>query len=97
MDLLAIAQHPLTAIGVAGFVILQIYQLARWAETQADVTWWGPSVEEAAAVYLRATGKEIGRLEAADIDQIAAAAGCRAEIAVVCLRDLQRRRRTAYR
>ena len=36
---------------MAGFVILQIYQLARWAETQADVTWWGPSVEEAAAVY----------------------------------------------
>lgn len=97
MDLLMIVQHPLTAIGVAGFIILQIYQLARWAETQADMAWWRTAVEEAAAVYLRATGKEISRLEAVDIDQIAAAAGCRAEIAAVCLRDLQRRRRTAFR
>jgi hypothetical protein len=91
MDLATILHHPLTAIGVAGFVVLQVYQLARWAETQADMAWWRGSVEEAAVVYLRATGKEIGRLERMDIDQIAAAAGCRADVAETCLRDLRRR------
>jgi hypothetical protein len=92
-----IMQHPLTAIGVAGFIVLQIYQLSRWAEMQADLVWWRTPVEEAAIVYLRATGKELARLEAIDINQIAAAAGCRNEVAEACLRDLQRRRRLLAR
>lgn len=88
---IAIVQHPLTAIGVAGFIILQVYQLSRWAEIQADMVWWRKPVEEAAAVYLRATGKDLTRLEALDVDQIAAAAGCRNDVAELCLRDLRRR------
>jgi hypothetical protein len=92
MDLLpTILQHPLTAIGVAGFVVLQVYQIARWAEVQADIVWWRTPVEEAAVVYLRATGKDPNRLEPMDVDQIAAAAGCRTDIAELCLRDLRRR------
>lgn len=95
MDLVpVILQHPLTAIGVAGFIVLQVFQLSRWAETQADMAWWRSSVEDAAAVYVRATGKEIAHLERMDIDQIAAAAGCRTDVAEVCLRDLARRHRT---
>lgn len=88
----AMLQHPLTAIGVAGFVVLQVYQFSRWIERQADIAWWQISVEQAAAVYLRATGKKLERLEAMDIDQIAAAAGCRNEVAEACLNDLRRRK-----
>ncbi|MCC6627513.1 MAG: hypothetical protein IT340_08945 [Chloroflexi bacterium] len=91
MDIVAIVQHPLTAIGVAGFFVLQVYQLSRWTERQADLAWWGTAIEDAAGVYLRATGKSLGGLEHADIDQIAAAVGCRADIARWCLRDLARR------
>jgi hypothetical protein len=94
MDLVTtIVQHPLTAFGVAGFIVLQVYQLARWAEMQADLAWWRSPVEEAASVYLRATGKDLTRLGPIDIDQIAAAAGCRDDVAEACLRDLQRRDR----
>jgi hypothetical protein len=94
METLAtIMQHPLAAIGVAGFIVLQVYQLSRWAEMQADLAWWRSPVEEAAAVYLRATGKDVTRLGPHDIDQIAAAAGCRDEVAAACLRDLRRRNR----
>jgi hypothetical protein len=98
MDLLpAIFQNPLTAFGVAGFLILQLVHLSRWAEHHADMVWWRGPVEDAAAVYLRATGKNAAHLEAMDIDQIAAAAGCRTEVAERCLRDLYRHRATASR
>ena len=94
MDALAsIVQHPLTAVGVAGFIVLQVYQLTRWAERQADVAWWRTPVEESAAVYLRATGKDLTHLDPADIAQIAAAAGCRDDVAEACLRDLRRHNR----
>lgn len=92
MDVLTtLVQHPLIAIGAAGFIVLQIFQLSRWAESQADMAWWRNSVEEAANVYLRATGKEIARLDPWDVNQIAAAAGCRVDVAETCLRDLRRR------
>lgn len=92
MDLfVAIVTHPITALGVAGFVVLQVHQFARWIEQQADIAWWRVPVEQAAVVYVRATGKEIHRLDPMDIDQIAAAAGCRNEVAEACLRELGRR------
>jgi hypothetical protein len=90
MDLIAIVQHPLTAIGVAGFIVLQCIQLGRWTAGQADLSWWRTSVEEAAAVYMRATGKDVTRLERMDVDQIAAAVGCRRDVAETCLREIAR-------
>lgn len=92
MDLAAIVQHPLVAIGVAGFLILQLHHILRWAERQADLVWWRALVEDAAAVYLRATGKDLTALESLDIAQIAAAAGCKDEVAALCLNDLRRRK-----
>jgi hypothetical protein len=86
-----ILQHPITAIGVAGFIVLQAVQLTRWVTQQADVNWWRVWVAESAEVYLRATGKGLDELDAADIEQIAAAAGCTNAVAAVCLRDLRRR------
>ena len=94
MDLMiTILQHPLTAVGIAGFVTLQVYQLVRWAEHRTNVDWWLTWVEEAATVYLHATGKNLADLEAHDVAQIAAAAGCPASVAVACLHDLRRARR----
>lgn len=90
-SIIAILQYPLTAIGVAGFIALQAYQFVRWSERQADLSGWRVWVEEAATVYLRATGKSLAALEAQDVSQIAAAAGCSAPVAATCLDDLRRR------
>jgi hypothetical protein len=90
-----ILQHPLTATAVAGFAALQVHHAVRWANRRVVVATWGSSVDAAAMVYLRATGKEPGRLDPAEIAQIAAAAGCPDEAAAICLRDLERRRRRA--
>ena len=89
--LITILQHPLTAVGIAGFITLQAYQLVAWAERSTNVYWWQSWVEEATTVYLHATGKSLADLEAYDIAQIAAAAGCPARVAVTCLHDLRRR------
>jgi hypothetical protein len=88
-----ILQHPLTAIAVAGFAALEVHHALRWAHQREVLATWGSAVEAAAAVYLRATGTEFGRLDPVDIAQIAAAACCPAEAAAICLRDLERRRR----
>jgi hypothetical protein len=88
-----ILQHPLTAIAVAGFIALQVHHAVRWVYQWEALATWGSAVEAAAMVYLRATGTELGQLDPVDIAQIAAAAGCPAEAAAICLRDLERRRR----
>ena len=88
-----IMQHPLTAIAVAGFGALQVHHALRWANQREALATWGAAVEAAAVVYLRATGTQLGRLDPVDIAQIAAAAGCPAAAAALCLRDLERQRR----